>query len=602
LVNMPRIPDDIIDNIREASDITEVIGEHVQLRQNGNSMVGLCPFHEEKTPSFTVNPGLQMFKCFGCGEGGSVFKFLQKIDNISFYEAVKRLSDRTSIPLPKSSDHSGKTDPHFTDAIFQANELAQRFYHYVLLNDVKGKQALAYLKSRNVSNDIIQQFGIGYAPGNKNEKWDELIRVAQKKQINFETLARSGLALKTKKGNKIDRFRGRLVFPIRNNSNKTIGFGGRVIEAGQEPKYLNSPETPIYQKSRVVYGLDTAKEAIRHSKSAIVVEGYMDVISLAQAGVQNVVATSGTALTEHQCMAIDRFADRIALLFDGDSAGSNAALRGVEVLLSTGIETRIVSLPDEHDPDTFVQSQGVNALQNLLVEGSPLLKFYMQNLAKKYDLKTNSGKTKALGDLVPLLAKTRNALHRDLMLTEISQRLAVDENILRNEISKNMLRHDSSKRTQIDTQISHKSVTSDIPRREKEFIGFLLKNQKFMLKTVSSLKPEYLESKACQRILQKLFELIDQNSPIDSARLTDQPELSDLAPLVSECVTFGFSEDTLTNYWEESISSFHRRYIEKIITEKRQELTEAQIDGNNLKAKNLSEEINKLNTEKHLAN
>tara|TARA_B000000437_G_scaffold208649_1_gene177124 strand:+ start:47 stop:727 length:681 start_codon:yes stop_codon:yes gene_type:complete len=226
----------------------------------------------------------------------------------------------------------------------------------------------------------------------------------------------------------------------------------------------------------------------------------------------------------------------------------------------------------------------------------------MQNLAKKYDLKTNSGKTKALGDLVPLLAKTRNALHRDLMLTEISQRLAVDENILRNEISKNMLRHDSSKRTHIDTQISHKSVTSDIPRREKEFIGFLLKNQKFLLKTVSSLKPEYLESKACQRILQKLFELIDQNSPIDSARLTDQPELSDLAPLVSECVTFGFSEDTLTNYWEESISSFHRRYIEKIITEKRQELTEAQIDGNNLKAKNLSEEINKLNTEKHLAN
>ena len=599
---MPRIPDDIIDNIREASDITEVIGEHVQLRQNGNSMVGLCPFHEEKTPSFTVNPGLQMFKCFGCGEGGSVFKFLQKIDNISFYEAVKRLSDRTSIPLPKSSDHFGKTDPHFTDAIFQANELAQRFYHYILVNDVKGKQALAYLKSRNVSNDIIQQFGIGYAPGNKNEKWDELIRVAQKKQIDFETLARSGLALKTKKGNKIDRFRGRLVFPIRNNSNKTIGFGGRVIEAGQEPKYLNSPETPIYQKSRVVYGLDTAKEAIRHSKSAIVVEGYMDVISLAQAGVQNVVATSGTALTEHQCMAIDRFADRIALLFDGDSAGSNAALRGVEVLLSTGIETRIVSLPDEHDPDTFVQSQGVDALQNLLVEGSPLLKFYMQNLAKKYDLKTNSGKTKALGDLVPLLAKTRNALHRDLMLTEISQRLAVDENILRNEISKNMLRHDSSKRTQIDTQISHKSVTSDIPRREKEFIGFLLKNQKFLLKTVSSLKPEYLESKACQRILQKLFELIDQNSPIDSARLTDQPELSDLAPLVSECVTFGFSEDTLTNYWEESISSFHRRYIEKIITEKRQELTEAQIDGNNLKAKNLSEEINKLNTEKHLAN
>jgi DNA primase len=594
---MPHIPEDTIDNIRDAVDITEIIGEHVQLKARGTSMIGLCPFHEEKTPSFHINPGLQMFKCFGCGEGGSVFKFLQKIDDISFVEAVHRLSERTGIPLPKTPKRYGNTDHNSHDAIYQANDLAQKFYHHLLLNDKKGKQALNYLKSRNVTDEIIQQFGIGYAP--RGESWDELLRVARKRNIDQDTLERSGLALRTKTGGHIDRFQDRLVFPIRNNSNKTIGFGGRILQAGQEPKYLNSPETPIYQKSRVLYGLDTAKETIRQSKSAIVVEGYMDVISLAQAGVQNVVATSGTALTENQCIAIGRFADQVVLLFDGDSAGSNAALRGVEVLLSTGIEAHIVSLPDEHDPDTFVQSQGVNALLDILDKGLPLLQFYLQNLSKKYDLKSNSGKSKALLDLKPLLLKTRNALNRDLMLTEISQRLAVDENILRSEISKNMQRHSPDQKTRIAEQTPQDPPTAEIPRKEKEFIGFLLKHQEFLSKTVSSIKPDHLESTHCQRILQKLFESIHDNSPVDSARLADQPEFSDLAPLISECVTYGFSEDTVNDYWKESVSSFKRRHIEKKITERRQELTEAQLGGDNSKAKLLSEEINKLNIEKH---
>ncbi|MEE3232748.1 MAG: DNA primase [Candidatus Latescibacterota bacterium] len=598
---MPRIPDDIIDNIRDAVDITEIIGEHVQLKHNGTRMVGLCPFHEEKTPSFTVTPGLQMFKCFGCGEGGSVFKFLQKVDDISFYEAVQRLSDRTGIPLPKTKKRYGNTDQNSTDSIYQANDIAQKFYHHVLLNEEKGKRALSYLRSRNVSDEIIEQFGIGYAPG--GQSWDELLKVAHKKHIDPNTLEHSGLAIRRKSGNgHYDRFRDRVVFPIRNVSSKTIGFGGRVLQADQEPKYLNSPETPIYQKSRVLYSLDIAKETIRHSKSAIVVEGYMDVISLAQAGVQNVVATSGTALTENQCMALERFTDQVVLLFDGDNAGSNAALRGVEVLLTTGIEARIVSLPNEHDPDTFVQMQGVNALLGMLDEGLPLLQFYLQNLSKKYDLKSNSGRSKALQDLKPLLLKPRDPLRRDLMLREISQRLAVDENILRSEISKNMRRHAPSQKTRIAAQAPQQLLTAEIPRKEKEFIGFLLKNQEFLSKTISSIKPEYLESTPCQRLLQKLFESIDENSPVDSARLTDQPELSDLAPLVSECVTFGYSEDTLNDYWKESISSFRRRHIEKKITEKRQELTEAQLGGDNSKAKHLSQEINKLNIEKHQAN
>ena len=595
---MPRIPDETIDKIRDAVDITEIVGEYVQLKGNGNRMTGLCPFHEEKTPSFTVTQGLQMFKCFGCGEGGSVFKFIQLIDGISFFEAVKSLSDRTGIPLPKTSQNFGKKDPDVADAIYQANDLAQRFYHHLLSSDEQGKQALEYLRERNVSDEIIKKFGIGYAPG--GQSWDELIKVARKKSIGAEILERSGLALRKKSGNGYyDRFRDRVVFPIRNISNRTIGFGGRVLQNDQEPKYLNSPETPCYQKSRVLYGLDAAKEAIRLLKSAIVVEGYMDVIGLAQAGIHHVVSTSGTALTEDQCATLARYADHVVLLFDGDKAGSNAALRGIEVLLATGVEANIVSLPNEHDPDTFVQSEGIDALKSIIDDGLPLLQFYLKNLSEKYDLGSSSGKAKALQDIKPLLLKPRDALRRDLMLREIAQRLAVDEKILRSEISKNMRQYSSVPRQKSGSSTTHGNLISEIPRKEKEFIGFLLKNQNFLPNTVSSIKPEYLQSIPCQRILKLLFESLSDNSPLDSARLTDLPEFSDLAPVVSECATFGFSEDTAENYWRESVSSFRRGHIEQKITEKRQQLTEAQLNGDGLKAKNLSQEINDLNIEKH---
>ena len=595
---MPRIPDETIDKIRDAVDITEIIGEYVQLKGNGNRMTGLCPFHEEKTPSFTVTQGLQMFKCFGCGEGGSVFKFLQLIDGISFFEAVKSLSDRTGIPLPKTSQNFGKKDPDVADAIYQANDLAQRFYHHLLSSDEQGKQALEYLRERKVSDEIIKKFGIGYAPG--GQSWDELIKVAHKKRIGTEILERSGLALRKKSGNgHYDRFRDRVVFPIRNISNRTIGFGGRVLQNDQEPKYLNSPETPCYQKSRVLYGLDTAKESIRLLKSVIVVEGYMDVIGLAQAGIHHVVSTSGTALTEDQCKTLARYADHVVLLFDGDKAGSNAALRGVEVLLATGVEANIVSLPNEHDPDTFVQSEGIDALKSTIDDGLPLLQFYLRNLSEKYDLGSSSGKAKALKDIKPLLLKPRDALRRDLILREIAQRLAVDEKILRSEISKNMRQYSSVPRQKSGSSTTHGNLISEIPRKEKEFIGFLLKNQNFLPNTVLSIKPEYLQSIPCQRILKLLFESLNNNSPLDSARLTDLPELSDLAPVVSECATFGFSEDTAENYWRESVSSFRRGHIEQKITEKRRQLTEAQLNGDGLKAKNLSQEINDLNIEKH---
>ena len=595
---MPRIPDETIDKIRDAVDIIEIVGEYVQLKGNGNRMTGLCPFHEEKTPSFTVTQGLQMFKCFGCGEGGSVFKFIQLIDGISFFEAVKSLSDRTGIPLPKTSQNFGKKDPDVADAIYQANDLAQRFYHHLLSSDEQGKQALEYLRERKVSDEVIKKFGIGYAPG--GQSWDELIKVARKKRIGTEILERSGLALRKKSGNGYyDRFRDRVVFPIRNISNRTIGFGGRVLQNDQEPKYLNSPETPCYQKSRVLYGLDTAKEAIRLLKSAIVVEGYMDVIGLAQAGIHHVVSTSGTALTEDQCTTLARYADHVVLLFDGDKAGSNAALRGIEVLIATGVEANIVSLPNEHDPDTFIQSEGIDALKSIIDDGLPLLQFYLKNLSEKYDLGSSSGKAKALQDIKPLLLKPRDALRRDLMLREIAQRLAVDEKILRSEISKNMRQYSSVPRQKSGSATTHGNLISEIPRKEKEFIGFLLKNQNFLPNTVSSIKPEYLQSIPCQRILKLLFESLTDNSPLDSARLTDLPEFSDLAPVVSECATFGFSEDTAENYWRESVSSFRRGHIEQKITKKRQQLTEAQLNGDGLKAKNLSQEINDLNIEKH---
>ncbi len=325
-----RIPEETIEAIRAAIDIVEVVGEYVPLRRRGANWFGLCPFHEEKTPSFSVNPHLGIFKCFGCGRGGDVFAFIQQIEHVSFVEAVRMLAERAGIPLPDGEEEADDPRP----ALYHALRFAARFYFEQLTQSEAGQVARAYLKQRGIHPEAVRRFGLGYAPN----AWDALLKAATEAGIRSEVLEQAGLVLPRKeRGGYYDRFRHRLMFPIFSHTGRVVGFGGRLLEPDPEqPKYINTPETPVYHKGRILYGLYQARQALRTQEEAILVEGYTDVIALHQAGIEHVVATSGTALTPDQARLLARYVRRVVLLFDADAAGQQAALRSIELFLERG--------------------------------------------------------------------------------------------------------------------------------------------------------------------------------------------------------------------------------------------------------------------------
>ncbi|MBT6628439.1 MAG: DNA primase, partial [Gemmatimonadetes bacterium] len=424
---MARIPEETLERVRDSSDIVDVVGAHVELRQRGNNWSGLCPFHDEKTPSFNVNAQRQIYHCFGCGVGGDVFKFVQEIDRVSFMEAVTFLAERAGIDLPKQQGH-GEEDR--LDPLFRAHDLATKYYHH-MIRQPEGEPALAYLRGRGLSDEVIDHEQLGFAPAG----WTSFLEVAGRRQFSPEILSQSGLVSPSRRGQgHYDRFRQRIIFPISNLSGRVIAFGARSMSDEDQPKYLNSPETPIYSKSRVLYGLSRSREPIRRSKTALVVEGYMDVLSLVQASVDNVVAASGTALTADQAQLLARYADRVVLIFDGDAAGSNAAVRGIDILLKTDLDVRVVTLPDGQDPDSLVRESGKEALDQLVNAAPAALDVYLDHMVATMDVTSVQGRRRAIEQLLPLLGDTTETVKQDLMLRRVSQRFGVGETALRQEV------------------------------------------------------------------------------------------------------------------------------------------------------------------------
>jgi len=357
---MSIIPDTAIEEVRGLSDIVDVVGDYVRLKKRGSNFVGLCPFHTEKTPSFNVNPGLGIFKCFGCGEGGDVFSFVSQVEGLSFPETVRLLADRVGVVLPEEDGPGEEASEN--EAIYHALRFAARFFFKALSGD-DAEAARSILKARGISPESVKTFGIGFAP----DGWDHLLNEAIKAPIDPDILEKAGLVVGRKDGSgHYDRYRYRIIFPIFSHVGKVLGFGGRIIREDDEPKYINSPETPVYNKSRVLYGLYHAKNAIRSLEEAVLVEGYTDVISLYQAGVKHVVASSGTALTTDQVAALARYAKTIVLLYDADKAGLRAALRGIDLILKSGLIPYAVRLPDGEDPDSYVRTHGGPAFEAYL--------------------------------------------------------------------------------------------------------------------------------------------------------------------------------------------------------------------------------------------
>jgi DNA primase len=408
---LARIPDTTINEIRERIDIVDLIGRHLSLKPSGRNFVGLCPFHNEKTPSFNVNRERQIWHCFGCGEGGHAFAFLMRHENLSFPEAVRQLAAECGVEI---KDEDGGERDH-TLALVSANEAAQELYRKALAAP-EGAAARAYLTQRGLDDASIERFGIGHAP----DRWDAVAKALRARAIPLEVGERAGLLAPRRDGGAYDRLRGRVTFPIQDVRGRCIGFGGRALAADQEPKYLNTPETPIFHKREALFGFPLALEPMRRTGRAVVVEGYFDLVALACAGVPETVATCGTALTPEHAENLRRRAREVILLFDGDAAGETAVTRALEVLLPEGLRVRAVSLPAGDDPDTYLAREGAAALKALVDGARPAFEAVIRRAAAR-GVSTAWEKADAIAAVAPLLARVIDPVERG----ELARRLAL---------------------------------------------------------------------------------------------------------------------------------------------------------------------------------
>jgi len=421
------VPQEKIDEIRDRIDIVHLISEYVALKKAGRNFIGLCPFHKEKTPSFSVRPDKQIFYCFGCGVGGNVFSFLMNINGMTFPEAVRYLAGKTGIVLPDASYHPRSSEQTTEkEQVFLANKKAAHWFAQNLAAE-SAKPVRSYLEGRGMSREVIESFRLGYAP----EGWSGLKNYFEREKLSAEWVEKAGLIIKGKEGTYYDRFRGRLMVPIEDTEGRVIAFGGRVLDQG-EPKYLNSPESPVYIKGRHLYGLHKSKESIRKEGHAILVEGYFDFLSLWSAGIHPVVASLGTALTKEQVDLLRRYTQKVFITFDSDTAGQKALVRSLELFLAADIDAWAVTLPPGHDPDSLVRAYGKEGFEAAIAAAQPVETYYLDRVLGHE--KTLVGEKNAVKAAVQLCMSIGDPIARNLFLRRISERFGIDYEVLKRQL------------------------------------------------------------------------------------------------------------------------------------------------------------------------
>ena len=430
---MALVSQSTLEQIRAANDIVDVIGAHVPLKRNGANFVCLCPFHKEKSPSFNVNPSRQIFRCFGCGKGGDVFTFVKEYENLDFMDAVRRLAERARIPLEMDNDPAARDQRSIKDQLLKLHEAITQRWQQCLAGEAGGQVAREYLERRGVPPDAVREFRIGAAP----EAWDDTVNWAKAKGFAPELCETAGLILRRDSGGWYDRFRGRLMFPICDEQGRVIAFSGRVLQGDEkQAKYVNSPETPIFSKGRVLFGLDKAKRAILDAGKAILAEGQLDTIACHSAGIRNVVAPQGTAFTADQARVLKRYVDEVVLCFDGDKAGRNAVIRALDPLLAAGLAIRVASIPPPDDPDSWIRAHGADSFRALLDRAQGIFDFHLQGLCAENDTASDRGRLVVLRSMAESVHKTGNAVLIDTYAQRTAQRLGVDVQAVRAEFRK----------------------------------------------------------------------------------------------------------------------------------------------------------------------
>ncbi len=427
------LPDEFVERVRSESDLVSVVSTYVQLKRKGNRYWGCCPFHQEDTPSFSVKPDEGFFYCFGCHTGGNIFKFISLIENISYYEAILFQAERLNIPLPERE----KTPAEIArdkkrDELRELHEMAGKFFHNCLTMTNYGKAGLAYFHKRGIGDDIIEEFQLGFAP----DAWNKLTDAFAKRGVNTELLLESGLVVKRQQGSgEYDRFRNRVMIPIMDERSRICGFGGRIIAEGN-PKYLNSPETMLFNKRKLLFGLDKAHRHISQAGFALVVEGYMDVISVFAAGIKNVVASLGTAFTVDQCKKLLRYAPAIYFCYDSDNAGQEAIARALGIAGETNAQIKVVQLPDGKDPDEFIQKHGAEEFRQVVSKAISVVDFRLKHIMAHSDVSGLEGRLRALTEMLPVLGDIKNSAERSAYVSKVAKLLSVSENDILVELTK----------------------------------------------------------------------------------------------------------------------------------------------------------------------
>ncbi len=583
------IPDHIIDEIRDRTDIVTVISDHVVLKKVGKNFKGLCPFHSEKTPSFSVSPDKRIYHCFGCGVGGNVFKFLMEIQSISFPEVLKVLAERAGIPLPRnSSDHS--TDPGHKEreSLRKLNEAATRYFQSLLKNPEGGLSARNYLTSRHFDAETLERYRVGWAA----PTWKGLLtHVQQKSSVTQEQLLKSGLIIKKEDSSTVyDRFRGRVIFPIKDLHSNIIGFGGRSINEEDQPKYLNSPETLLYQKSETLFGMDQAKQAIRKENQVILVEGYFDQMRAVQHGVEYVVATCGTALTAKQASMLRNHAETAILIFDSDSAGRSAAEKGFDILLEHGMNVKIVVLPDGQDPDSFIQEQGAESFLEKIRNAKPFMESYIDALVRESPGQTPADKVKMANQILPLLAKIKNTVERSAWLEKFTSKTNIDDRTFLKELSKAL--------TQNQPRMAEtKSELAPLLNLEKHLVHLILSDKETAQMVLLEVDPEDFSDPILKNIAQTCRQKIDNDEDLRIDQLlgqTEDPETRNvLSRLGLDSVEFESPERTM----KDCIGKFKNIHLKSKIKDLKLQRLDAAKAGQVERSQELQAQLRKM----HLA-
>lgn len=517
-----RIPENILEDILSRINIVEVISGCIPLKQAGRNFKASCPFHHEKTPSFMVSPDRQIYHCFGCGESGNAFKFLMRYEHLEFPEAVEILAKKAGVVLPEFQKQDHKAANIMTQ-VFKVNELAGLFYENNL-HSAGGTQAKSYLLKRGIKEDTIKSFKLGYA----KERWDALIEHLRGKNIGLSLIEKGGLILTRENGGYYDRFRNRIIFPVADTKSRVVGFGARVLD-DTLPKYINSPETPIYTKGKNLYGLNLSKESIRQEDCVVIVEGYFDFILPYQEGVRNIVASLGTALTCDQVRLLKRYTHNAVMVYDADSAGELAMLRTLDIFIEEEMNVRVVSLPDGFDPDSFVREKGAEGFREKIKHAHNLFEYKLKILKSRHNIRDAEGKKDIASEMLVTINRFKNAILKSEYIKKLSEELDVGEHHIFEELKK-IKNSGLHSRPQLETPRRE----ADVNPTEKLLIKLMLEEQELAERIRQCLEPADFQDEKASRIVSIMFDLIEQGKKIEPNILMNRLNEEDVSQIICE--------------------------------------------------------------------